>query len=993
MLETGPKQQLRPESLPTNQKSPLLNFIKSLVGKTSLSISEINEITTFNRHLKEQGIPIIEIKTSENSNWLGNKFFSLEILHLEEILKTLDLLSPVDFETISQERREIFFQENIGGIFRVQLEGQRASLENGCPDFYKLQEVLPKLAKLGISTLYLPPIFEVIEDGYTRHGYNRVSNKIDPNLGGEEGFALLVQKAKELGINIIVDVVPNHDGMFTQNPNIQQVLKYGQSFPTIYDINLDSGNSNFVMPDLGDNLEKTWESAKDYGENGEKCGLRFDNTTGEICFRYWFYDGKEQFPRDYPINIVTLPVVFKKEERNDLPQDFVSLLEEIEQNRNTENRSWDGNQLKFWEKKFKHILGQNENLIIGIENKLASINSEDNAKFLDIMNNQFYNLEIWYDLDSDGKKIEKKPNYNTFFGIKSLIKIDYSKPEAVTSFVNDLFRLYKMGVKTFRFDHYDGIIDPNFINVVQDRIAELVEKEVPEEERMGQSKPYLDIIVEQILEHNQESVWGSISETGYPLMGRLNTSLTNQEGLGLLNNRYQELNTSFDSGTDLSKIKREYIETNLDLQFNEFSNGLFEIAQKNGYIKEPNNITKQDIKNALIEYTVNLPVYRTYMTTEGLIDRGSYNVTDQTLQNLNNIESLNPQAIELLISLFNLNVSIDKKEELINILLRLQTETGPVTAKAQEDTLMYRLRGLITAADVGSSISPVENQEEANEGLHQLAKTNRVGEWATVATHDTKWGLDTRIRGSAMSEYANDFIALFDEVQNSFSEEELDSFNLKTVLWEQLQTILCTIPSSMQDLNNQPYLERLRTNLTKSLREAKIHTDWINKNDNYENNCLNLLEKLVTNIKSLDNFNNLFNKISKSSSQKRDATEILLFLGNKVPETYFGTYSEELRLSMVDPDNRRPADYSTILDPNQNKIAAFRQKLIKIRRLNADLLMSGEYIPMKNLPNGWFGYTIKNGEKSLNVCARMVGSEEFDISYNHILKGENYLVY
>ena len=68
---------------------------------------------------------------------------------------------------------------------------------------------LPYLADLGVTTLYLCPIFE----SASNHRYNTADYaRIDPMLGTEEDFRSLCAQAGELGIRVILDGVFNHTG-------------------------------------------------------------------------------------------------------------------------------------------------------------------------------------------------------------------------------------------------------------------------------------------------------------------------------------------------------------------------------------------------------------------------------------------------------------------------------------------------------------------------------------------------------------------------------------------------------------------------------------------------------------------------------------------------------------------------------------------------------------------------------------------------------------
>lgn len=70
-------------------------------------------------------------------------------------------------------------------------------------------EKLPYLADLGVTVLYLNPIFEA----YSNHKYDTGDYEIvDPMFGDEEVFSRLCREAEKFGIKIILDGVFNHTG-------------------------------------------------------------------------------------------------------------------------------------------------------------------------------------------------------------------------------------------------------------------------------------------------------------------------------------------------------------------------------------------------------------------------------------------------------------------------------------------------------------------------------------------------------------------------------------------------------------------------------------------------------------------------------------------------------------------------------------------------------------------------------------------------------------
>lgn len=76
-------------------------------------------------------------------------------------------------------------------------------------DLAGITEKLPYLSSLGVTCIYLNPIFEA----HSNHRYNTADYlKIDPLLGNEDDFKALCKEAEKLGIHIILDGVFSHTG-------------------------------------------------------------------------------------------------------------------------------------------------------------------------------------------------------------------------------------------------------------------------------------------------------------------------------------------------------------------------------------------------------------------------------------------------------------------------------------------------------------------------------------------------------------------------------------------------------------------------------------------------------------------------------------------------------------------------------------------------------------------------------------------------------------
>ncbi|RKF12627.1 malto-oligosyltrehalose synthase [Roseovarius spongiae] len=104
--------------------------------------------------------------------------------------------------------------------YRLQLRGGM--------DFEAATGVLPYLGGLGISHLYLSPVFAA-QPG-SSHGYDVIDpTAIDPELGGREGFGRLAAAARAHEIGIVLDIVPNHMAFTLDNPWLRDLLANGDA--------------------------------------------------------------------------------------------------------------------------------------------------------------------------------------------------------------------------------------------------------------------------------------------------------------------------------------------------------------------------------------------------------------------------------------------------------------------------------------------------------------------------------------------------------------------------------------------------------------------------------------------------------------------------------------------------------------------------------------------------------------------------------------------
>jgi (1->4)-alpha-D-glucan 1-alpha-D-glucosylmutase len=129
---------------------------------------------------------------------------------------------------------------------------------------FRLQDaadVAPYLADLGVTHAYSSPLLRSAEG--SNHGYDTVDHAhIDEARGGRAGFDRFVAALHEVGLGLVLDLVPNHMGVAdaAAAPWWWDVLRHGResAHADAFDIDWEFGSGRVRLPVLGsaDDLEK-----------------------------------------------------------------------------------------------------------------------------------------------------------------------------------------------------------------------------------------------------------------------------------------------------------------------------------------------------------------------------------------------------------------------------------------------------------------------------------------------------------------------------------------------------------------------------------------------------------------------------------------------------------------------------------------------------------------------------------------------------------------
>ncbi len=117
---------------------------------------------------------------------------------------------------------------------------------------------VPYLAALGVTHLHLSPVLEAVPG--STHGYDVVDHtRVRAELGGEEGLRELSRTAREHGLGIVLDLVPNHMAVPVPehlNGPLWAVLRDGpdSAYAGWFDVDWAALDGRVLLPVLGEPL-------------------------------------------------------------------------------------------------------------------------------------------------------------------------------------------------------------------------------------------------------------------------------------------------------------------------------------------------------------------------------------------------------------------------------------------------------------------------------------------------------------------------------------------------------------------------------------------------------------------------------------------------------------------------------------------------------------------------------------------------------------------
>jgi (1->4)-alpha-D-glucan 1-alpha-D-glucosylmutase len=498
-------------------------------------------------------------------------------------------------------------------------------------------------------------------------------------------------------------------------------------------------------------------------------------------------------------------------------------------------------------------------------------------------------------------------------------------------------------------------------------------------EENGASAIY--VVAEKILSGDEPlpGDWAVSGTTGYDLMNVLSRIQIHADGLAKLRSFYDQVTGSSAKPADVVyESKRTVLFSSMSSELQMLAAALYRIAQSH---RASRDYTRPALQRGLREVIACMTVYRTYVRGDSwdISDADYRTVTTAVRMAKRRNRTLPVAVFDYIASVLLLEhpptVTDEQAIERRTFALKFQQVSGPVAAKGVEDTAFYRYYPLASLNEVGGELlaKPLSVDE-----FHRLMR-HRLESWphslSATSTHDSKRGEDLRARLHVLSEAPQEWTEAFSRWQKltqpfvrEMDGDAVPDLNEQYLLF---QTLVGTWPADeMGDSQRDNYAVRIIKYAEKSLREAKIHTSWMNPSESYETAVYDFIHDLLG--AGCQAFRTelaeFVRRISDAGFVNSLAQLVLKMTVPGVPDFYRGT--ELWDFNLVDPDNRRPVDYdlrrerldSLWKDANRD-VQNFAQRLVQrwpdpdiklwimsrclnLRRERAELFSFGDYIPL-----------------------------------------------
>ena len=844
-----------------------------------------------------------------------------------------------DFEGRARALVQALSEALRGELLRRPSATYRLQLGQGF-GFDQAAKVVPYLAQLGVSDVYLSPILQA-SPGST-HGYDVVDHgRLNEELGGAVAYRRLCEALRAHGLGQIVDFVPNHMGIGAQNRWWVDVLENGPSsvHAPYFDIDWNPVKGELrnkvLVPLLGDQ----------YGAVLERGELELFREGGGFTLRYYDHrfpvaPGRIAQLLRYGLDDLAAELGSSDPSLQEL-ESIVTQLEKLPRRSETEpdkvvERAREKEVAK---RRLAALCASSPRVCRHIDANVKRFNGVpgDPRSFdlLDgLLDNQAYRIAYWR---TAGEEI----NYRRFFDINNLAAIRMEDDRVFQDAHRLVIGLLAEGTATgLRIDHPDGLYDPAtyFRNlqvaflVARCRLLagvdgasapngswELeawVRQAIEEAQDAGQlPRRPVYVAAEKILSRRETlpDAWAISGTTGYDFLGAATGLFVDPTAEPALTDAYD----GFVGGTkDFAAItyakKKLIMSSSMASEINMLATRLNRISETN---RRTRDFTLNELGRALIEFIACFPIYRTYIRgpDTASVDARDRQYIEQTIARAKRLARTTNASVydflrDVMLLRYPETLSAAERAMWLEFTLKLQQVTGPVTAKAVEDTAFYNYHRLIALNEVGGDPRVFGTTLHEFHAFCAERQARFPHTLNATSTHDTKRSEDVRVRICALTEVPQEWAAHVShwaqlnaphktDVEGEPAPDPEDEYLL-------YQTLVGACPPDEPGTPAwEEFVARVNAYVEKAAREAKLHTSWTNPNAEYEAAMRRFVEAVLQARPFLDAFLPFARRIARAGAVNALSLAALKCFAPGVPDVYQGCELQDL--SLVDPDNRR----------------------------------------------------------------------------------------
>jgi (1->4)-alpha-D-glucan 1-alpha-D-glucosylmutase len=579
-----------------------------------------------------------------------------------------------------------------------------------------------------------------------------------------------------------------------------------------------------------------------------------------------------------------------------------------------------------------------------------------------LLEEQAYRIANW-------RVAAEEINYRRFFNINDLAGLRIELPELFAATHRLVFDMLDKGqIDGLRIDHIDGLFDPAaYCTALREHAGEV-----------------LYLVVEKILaRYERLPDWPIAGSTGYDFANQAAALFVDPGAEAIMTRIYGRLTgrtQSFDEV--LYASKKRIMQVNLASELNVLARRFHRLSMNDWRTRD---FTLKGMLTALEEVIAAFPVYRTYLSERGSAPDDRRYIDWAIALAKKRWHPSDTTILDFIHGVLTADLPGRRQApDVLRTAMQFQQVTGPVMAKALEDTAFYRYFRLLALNEVGGDPRRFGMSSAA---FHRLM-LERARLWPramlATATHDTKRGEDSRLRIALLSEMPREWgrrvahwLRLNRRHRSEIDGNAVPGRNIEYLFY---QMLVGAWPPHLDPADTEAIgalAERIEAAMIKSVREGKEQSSWSYPNEDYEAGLRRFVRSVLDSTRPnpfLADLAGFAAMLARPAAIASLAQLVLKLTVPGVPDIYQG--AELWDFSLVDPDNRRPVDFAlrrALLDEiagaTVGDLAGHWQdgrekmfvaaRLLALRREHPELFAAGDYQPLN----------IGEGRNSDRLCA------------------------